>query len=338
MRFDFGEILSRAWQIIWKFKILWVFGILYSCGRSGAPSSNGSSGSRVSYNPNGSLPYNFQPPHFFNGSAGQVILIAVMVLLLVLLLAALVTAISTMGKIGLVRGAVKAEGGAASMSFGELWQTHYFGRLFLLNFLVGLVGFLIALMILVPVGVGVFSMVATGRAAIMVVIGLLLACLLPLLCLLVPVSWVLGVWLELSKNAMLVEDLGLMPSLKRGWALFRQNLVNTIGMGLVLWILQVVAGFLVTLPLLFTVVPAIFGAVLGGVSQSNGLLFGSLGLALLCLCAYLPVALVANGIVQSYQGVAWALAFLRLTGSAPAEPATPAEPLAPPAEELPPAI
>ena len=28
---DFGEILSRAWQIIWKHKILWVFGILAGC-------------------------------------------------------------------------------------------------------------------------------------------------------------------------------------------------------------------------------------------------------------------------------------------------------------------
>src|SRR5437773_2631742 len=26
--FNFGEILTRAWQIIWKHKILWVFGIL----------------------------------------------------------------------------------------------------------------------------------------------------------------------------------------------------------------------------------------------------------------------------------------------------------------------
>ena len=30
---DFGEILSKAWKIIWKFKILWIFGILTSCGQ-----------------------------------------------------------------------------------------------------------------------------------------------------------------------------------------------------------------------------------------------------------------------------------------------------------------
>jgi len=25
---DYGNVLSRAWQIIWKHKVLWIFGIL----------------------------------------------------------------------------------------------------------------------------------------------------------------------------------------------------------------------------------------------------------------------------------------------------------------------
>ena len=28
MTFDFGELLSRAWQITWKHKMLWVFGFV----------------------------------------------------------------------------------------------------------------------------------------------------------------------------------------------------------------------------------------------------------------------------------------------------------------------
>ena len=43
--FNFGEILTRAWQIIWKHKILWIFGILASCGRSSG-NFNSSRGSR----------------------------------------------------------------------------------------------------------------------------------------------------------------------------------------------------------------------------------------------------------------------------------------------------
>ena len=46
---DFGYVLRRAWQIIWKFKILWIFGILAGCGQA-----SGSSGSNSSYQFSGS--------------------------------------------------------------------------------------------------------------------------------------------------------------------------------------------------------------------------------------------------------------------------------------------
>ena len=40
---DFGKILTRAWEIIWKFKVLWIFGILASCGQ-GTSSGGGGGG------------------------------------------------------------------------------------------------------------------------------------------------------------------------------------------------------------------------------------------------------------------------------------------------------
>ena len=43
MNFDFGDVLSRAWQIIWKHKVLWIFGILAGCSR-GSSGFRGSSG------------------------------------------------------------------------------------------------------------------------------------------------------------------------------------------------------------------------------------------------------------------------------------------------------
>ena len=35
MNFNFGEVLTRAWQIIWKHKVLWIFGFLAGCGQGG---------------------------------------------------------------------------------------------------------------------------------------------------------------------------------------------------------------------------------------------------------------------------------------------------------------
>jgi len=46
---DIGEVLSRAWKIIWKYKVLWIFGILASCGQGGGGGGGGgNSGYRYS--------------------------------------------------------------------------------------------------------------------------------------------------------------------------------------------------------------------------------------------------------------------------------------------------
>lgn len=47
---DFGEVLKKAWKIIWKFKVLWIFGILSSCGQSGGGSGGSSANSSAQYN------------------------------------------------------------------------------------------------------------------------------------------------------------------------------------------------------------------------------------------------------------------------------------------------
>ena len=46
MNFNFGEILTRAWQITWKYKVLWIFGILAGC-TNGGGGGGGNSGYRV---------------------------------------------------------------------------------------------------------------------------------------------------------------------------------------------------------------------------------------------------------------------------------------------------
>jgi uncharacterized membrane protein YgcG len=44
MNFNFGEVLTRAWQIIWKHKVLWIFGILAGCGQGGGSGGGGGGG------------------------------------------------------------------------------------------------------------------------------------------------------------------------------------------------------------------------------------------------------------------------------------------------------
>ena len=44
MNFNFGEILTRAWQITWKYKVLWIFGILAGCTNGGGGGGGGGVG------------------------------------------------------------------------------------------------------------------------------------------------------------------------------------------------------------------------------------------------------------------------------------------------------
>ena len=41
MKFNFGEVLTRAWQITWKYKVLWIFGILAGCTNGGGGGGGG---------------------------------------------------------------------------------------------------------------------------------------------------------------------------------------------------------------------------------------------------------------------------------------------------------
>ncbi len=60
--------------------------------------------------------------------------------------------LGTIGRVGLIRGAMKAEQGAQRLTFGELWRDglKYFWRVFGLNLLVGVVIFIAVLALFVP--------------------------------------------------------------------------------------------------------------------------------------------------------------------------------------------
>lgn len=338
-RFDFGEILGRAWQIIWKFKVLWIFGVLASCGRNGGPNSRASFDR--DFQSNGWQGFDNWTS---NINTTELVLIIVGALLFFLLIIVLITAIQSMGQIGLARGTVRAEEGAQALSFGELWDTRYFRRVFVLNFVVGLVVFLLVLIITIPTALGLFSIFSAGEQAAMAIVIVLVACLLPLICVLAIAGWLASIWISLSQSAVVVEDLGVRAGFRRGWQVFRENLVNTIVLGLILGILGFFINLIVGIPLFIVALPLILGAIGGSAVGSEGVVFGSLALAFVCCLAYLPVLLVVSGMLNAYIGSAWTLTFMRLTGApAPAAnavlpemplPSAPEEPLPPVPEEL----
>ena len=295
--FNFGEVLTRAWQTIWKHKVLWIFGILASCarGNGGGGGGGGNSGYQTD---SGNSP--FPRDQFTQGlqQAGQYVQDHVWVIILFIILGILFFVVSyalgMMGRIGLIKGTYKSENGAVSLSFGEIWSESmpYFWRIFGLNFLVGLV----FVVIFLPLVLG--GVVTAG-------VGFL--CALPLICILIPVSWVVSLVIEQAQPAVVIEDLSMLDALKRGWEIVKANLITMIALSLILGIGSAIVGLIIAIPIILAVVPVIIGA--GSLNESLTPVY----ITLACCAVYMPVLIFFNGVLTAYIQSTWALTYMRLS-------------------------
>jgi hypothetical protein len=305
MNFNFGEVLTRAWQITWKYKVLWIFGILASCGRGGGNGGGGNSGGSSSRPGNGSDfdPNNLFPQDMFREAVQWLNdnwWIIALIILAVIVLILFFYYLGTIGKIALIKGTLKAEQGVESMGFGELWSESqpYFWRVFGLSFLIGLA----FLVILLPiVAIGILSM------------GAGLVCLLPLICILVPIGWAVSVIVEQADAAIVLEDKGMFDGFKRGWEISKNNLGSIIVMALILGIGGAIVGFVIALPIIIIAIPVAFGVAGMGASGVTNNFNTPLIIGAACCVLYFPILLVINGVLTTYIQSAWTLTFMRLT-------------------------
>ncbi len=295
--FNFGEVLTRAWQIIWKHKVLWIFGILASCARRSGGSSSGGGNRGIQTDPGGNAPFSGGQMERVMTQFGQYIeqhlWIIIAVSLALILFSIIIYAIGMMGRIGLIKGTYKAENGQ-SLVFGEIWSESmpYFWRIFGLNFLIGLAFFVIFIPLIL------FGVITAG-------IGFL--CIIPLICILVPVGWVVALILEQAQAAIVLEELGMLDGLKRGWQIVKSNVGPIIVMGLILGIGGFIVGIVFALPVIIAVVPLVVGV--AALRESLTPLY----IALACCAVYMPILIFFNGVLTAYLQSAWTLTFMRLT-------------------------
>lgn len=286
---NIGEVLTRAWDIIWKNKVLWIFGLLASL-------AGGSGGNNFRYNfeqngSTGAMPVNF--PAW---------LIILLVMLGVVVLVIFVV-LATLGRAGLVRGAWLADGGQTGLGFGQLFRDsqHYFWRVILLGVLVVAISLSLVLALAIP------TVLTAGIAAL---------CLWPLFCLLVPFFIVLTVIVELAIIAIVGEDLSISDSLRRAWEVFRANLPMMIAVGVIVAIVSFVIGFLASLPLIATLAPVflLFNAGSGNVGNA------AVVIGIILFVLYLPILLFVQSLITAYVETTWTVTFRRLTGSGAGSP------------------
>jgi hypothetical protein len=229
-------------------------------------------------------------------------IIAVAVLLLCVIWLVIIF-LSTIGQIGVIKGAQMADEGAETLGFGEVWRASlpYFWRVLGLSLAFGLVVFLLVLLMFLPVIA--LSIVTLGIGAL---------CVIPLLCVFIPLMWVLGVVINQATIAIVTEDRGILDAVQRSWSVVRSNIGQYLLMALVLFIGGAIVGLVIAIPVLLIVTPAIISLVVSEFQNFTGLMIAGL-----CFVLYLPVAIVLQGVLTTYIFTAWTLTFRRLTTPLP---------------------
>jgi hypothetical protein len=295
---NIGEVLTRAWDIIWKNKVLWIFGLLASL-------AGGSGGNNFRYN--------FEQrsgPRFENLPIHLPAWVIALLVLFALVLFVAFVVLSTLGRAGLARGAWRADSGETGLSFGQLFRESqsYFWRVILLAILVFGVSLSLVLVLVIP------TVLTAGIAAL---------CLWPLYCLLVPFFIVLTVVVELAIIGIVGEDLSVADSVRRAWEVFRSNLPMMIAVGIIVALVSAVIGFLASLPLIAILAPAVIFLTAG----SGNVGVGALMVGIFLFILYLPILLFVQSVITAYVETTWTVAFRRLTGrTAGSSLAVPAEP------------
>lgn len=304
---DFGAILKRSAEITWRFKALWIFGILASCGssRGGGGGAGGGGGGAPGQ-------YDFGPgeadqfERFIENIPLEVIVFVVVgIVLLILTLGLIFLLLGVLGQAGLIGGFVLADDGQVA-TLSSVFQTarENFLRILAIRLIFAVAGLIIA----IPIVFGIVALVV-------LTLGLGLLCLIPLLCLLVPLGIAVGLYSELTQVAAVVDDLPVLESFRRAWDVFRDNIGAIIVMALILIIGGGVLSFLLALPIFFVAVPAITGFLIG----TDVAIGGGLGLAALCFVIYLPVLILLSGILQTFITGSWTITYRRLAGMDGAE-------------------
>jgi hypothetical protein len=313
---NYGEILSKAWKVIWKHKILWLFGVLAGCSATGGGgSAGGGDGTNFSFQ---LYSLEFLAPsaqrsltefgQFISGVPVWVWVILVIGLVVVgFILSIAFLLIGTLGETGVIAGtsmADKADLDAPQLSFGAIFtalKPHYW-KVVLLRIGIHLIGFIVVLILLIPI-----------------ILLISCTCCLGLL-LLLPVGWLIEMMVKFTIIAIIEEELGIFAAISRAWQILTRNLLHVLVMFLILGIggliFGLIIGLIIIVPLLIIPLPLVANLVITGArSITLGLV-----ISILLSLVFIPLLIFLGGVSRAYILACWTLTYRRLSLEADLKP------------------
>ena len=298
---NYGDLLSEAFRLTWRNRFLWFFGFFVGGGASfNVPSNIGGEQGAPFGAASG-------PQRWI--SENLALFIALVIVLVVVI--ALVFIVLAMLSHGALVESVAALHRGEPRRFGPAWRagTANFWRVLGLKVLFFLMALGLAILVLLPVGLGVVAVVAaTDSTGLRILLIALLALVgfLALIFVFLPFAIVN----QFALRELVVGRRRILESVGGGFGLFRYN----IGRSLLVWLLQL--GVMLGLGIAKLVVVVILGAILLGPAialfaadqTTAAVVVGVVGGLL-----FLVPLLAISGALGAFNHTYWTLAYLRLT-------------------------
>jgi hypothetical protein len=312
------KILKRAWHILWSYRALWVFGLILALTAAGSSGGSGNSGTRFSGDGNNQsyqapLPENWREEigkafaevgkefarildqglpalGISRGELTALIWVAVVFVLFMMVIGIVMAIARYISETAIIRMVDEYEATDTKLTVRQGFRIGWSRtswRLFLLNLIVHIPVFLLIAFMIVA-GFMVYTMVAGrgGNFAVAGIVGVIGVVFLAIFVVVI-LSIVLRLLRHFFWRVCALENVGVGESLRRGFALVRENWKSVglmwlvmIGLGIA-WAVASVILIILTIPIV--AVTAILGAVVAAVP---GLIL--VGLFSLFLNGYLP--------------------------------------------------
>jgi len=308
------KILKRAWHILWNYRALWVFGLILALTAAGSSGGSGNNGARFNAENNNQqyqvpLPEDIREAFREAGKAIEKVFeeglpaldisqgeltallwIAAIFVLVMVVLGVVMAIARYVSETAVIRMVDEYEATDTKLSVRQGFRIGWSRtswRLFLINLIVH-IPVILLLVVMGVAGLVIYRMAASqgGNFAVAGIVGIIGVVFLAIFVVVI-VSIVLGLLRHFFWRVSALEGVGVGESLRRGFALVRENWKNVglmwlvmIGLGIA-WALVSIVLFILTVPIV--AVTAILGALVAAIP---GLLL--VGLFSLFLSGYLP--------------------------------------------------
>lgn len=341
---DHFDILKRAFNLTWRFRALWIFGFFLAlCGGGGG----GGGGGNFNFNTGFGGPsegdfgefeelgwivqWLEQNPEVIVASIGAFICL----ILLITVTGIVVRAVTRTSLIAMVQQLEAGRPVTIAEGFQLGWSNAAW-RVFLAGLAVGIPQFILALILILVIALPIVLAIASEEPALMGMGTILsiLTCLV-VLPLLIILSVILGPFLELTWRRTVLDQRGVLDSLKDTLQLMLNNKLNVFIVWLLLFAIGI--GWAIVTLLILLPVALLAALIVGGIPAGLVYLIAESWIG--ALIAGGPLALLVmivvfsfgSGLVLVYDSAVWTLTHLTLTR--PSREAPPPPPAVPPAED-----